>query len=241
MGRKARLKQERKLQAKQEAWDHFRGPMFLREVRRMILSSGAQADSCICSVKVLCQLGESLGVRVEPLTVEAYVYNQIFVDFFAEQGFNPTTEDFKRLGEAGGRFIVLGSRESRDAVEGKWQGHLVAIAHPPKGVNDVPYVLDISIDQAHRPQKKLMLQDPVCFPIPSKRFLTGEQDAVGLTESAGTKMCMVYRAHPAITDYEVSPDWQRDYAAKTHKNVAFDDLADTVERADPPPPPKEEE
>jgi hypothetical protein len=230
MGRKAQLKKQRKLARLRESWDHFLSIGFLSEVRKLILTSGATPDSCIGSTKVLCQLGESFGLRVEPLVVEAYVYNSAFVMHFANHGFDITPADVERIGGEGGFYIVLGSRREEDKSDDpkEWNGHLVAVVYPPKGLYETPHVIDISLDQAHRPARGLLLQEPVVFPIPSKRFLSGEEDAIGLTEVRGIKMCMAYKSHPDAKDYEISPDWQRDYEARVHDNVDFDELPNVV-------------
>jgi hypothetical protein len=226
MGRNARLKKQRRIQRNQEAWDQFLKPGYLTEIRQMILASGATADSCICATKVLCQIGESLGLRVKPLVVEAYVYNAAFVMHFANYGFDVDEKVMAEIAERGGRYVAVGCRQDPDRVpeEGKWLGHLVAVVFPPRDVQARPHVVDISMDQAHRPEKGLLLQEAITFPIPSKRFLTGNEDAIGLTDVGGVKMCIAYKAYPGVTDYEVSPDWQRDYEAKAHDSVPLDGL-----------------
>jgi hypothetical protein len=225
VGRNARLKRERKLKRVREGWDQFLHPSYLAEIRKMILSSGTTPDSCICGTKVLCQIGASLDLRVEPLVVEAYIYNAGFVLHFANNDFNITEADMKKIVEGGGRFVVLGRRiEPQEPPKpGKWAGHLVAVVHPPKGVNEQPRVVDISIDQAHHPENGLLLQEPAIFPV-VKGFLSGANSAIGLTEVGGVQMCMIYKAHPDDTSYEASPDWQRDYEAKAHDGVPIDRL-----------------
>jgi len=227
MGHASRFKKERKLKRARESWDQLLHPSYLAEIRQMILSSGATPDSCICCTKVLCQIGASLDLRVEPLTVETYIYNAAFVMHFANNGFDISTSDMVKIAERGGRYIVLGSRakEDRKAKPGKWPGHLVAVVYPPKDVQEQPRVVDISLDQAHRPKKGIYLQEPVIFPV-VKGFLAGTDEAIGLIEVGGAQMCMIYKGYPEVTDYEASPDWQRNYEARAHDKISLEELKD---------------
>jgi len=229
VGRKAKLKKQRREERRKaidEVWRYFTSRYFLTQVRKMILDSGASADSCICCTKVLMQIGESLCLNVQPLVVEANVFNPVFAKHVVKHGLNPSEEEMKRLGEAGGRFVVLGAREDREAGANKWPGHLVLLASA-KGKS--PVVIDLSIDQAHRPKKDILITEPVVFGVPDG-FTRGEYCAVGQVGTEVGALCFVYRAFPEDKSYEVSPDWQRDYAAKAHDGVPVDGLPSLTEQ-----------
>jgi hypothetical protein len=223
MGRKARLKRERRqkrIDDLNEAWGYFTSRSFLSEVRRMILDSGTDPSSCIACTKVLCQLGEDLGVDISPIVVETSVYNPTFAEYIEKNGLDPTAEEMMRLGRAGGRFVVLGSRLDREPEPDKWPGHLVALM---KAKGKPTTVIDLSIDQANRPKKDINITDPVVFGVPDG-FVDGSYVAVGYAGTSAGKICFVYHAIPEDTSYEESPDWQRDYGARTYDKIDFGGL-----------------
>ncbi len=224
MGRNARAKRERREKRRQqlnEAWSYFTSRHFLREVRRMILDSGALASSCICCTKVLCQLGENLGLDVQPLVVETAIYNPVFTEFIEKNGLDPSDEEMREMGEKGGRFVVLGARDVREpSGPNSWPGHLIALM---RAKGKPPTVIDLSIDQANRPKKDILITEPVIFGVPVG-FAKGTFVAQGIAGTEAGKICFVYRAFPNDTSYEASPDWQRDYGAKAHDKIDLGDL-----------------
>ena len=224
MGRNARLKRERREKRQQEldeAWAYFTSRHFLREVRRMILDSGALASSCICCTKVLCQIGESLGLDVRPLVVETSVFNPVFTEHIEKNGLDPSDDEMREMGEKGGRFVVLGARDEREpSGPNMWPGHLVALMQA-KG--KPPTVIDLSIDQANRLKKDILITEPVVFGVPSE-FAKGTVLAQGIVGTKAGKICFVYRAFPDDKSYEVSPDWNRDYAARAHDKIDLGDI-----------------
>lgn len=232
MGRKSREKKERRQKRREtrnEAWAYFTSRGFLREVRNMILDSGVKAESCICCTKVLCQLGRGLGLKVDPLVVEASIYNPVFAAHIEKHGLDPTDEQMRKMGEAGGRFVVLGSRRERKVTPDKWPGHLVALM---RAEGKPPTVIDLSIGQAHRPQKDINITDPLVFGVPDG-FVSGSFVATGYLGTKAGKICFVYRAVQGDKSYEVSPDWQRDYGASTHDKIDLGELPEKTPEEDP--------
>lgn len=220
MGRNSRLKQarrEKRQRSLDEAWDFFTSRKFLWQVRKMILDSGAKPSSCICCTKVFIELATTVGLEAHPLTVETSVFNPIFADHIEKHGLDPSPEDMKRLGDAGGRFVVLGARDDHEREPGMWPGHLVAVL---RARGKPITVVDLSIDQANRPAKDINIADPLVFGVPDD-FVKGTSVATGLVGTKAGKICFVYRAFPDDRSYEVSPDWQRDYGAKTHDKIEF--------------------
>lgn len=215
MGRAARIKKQQRQAELRTRWREFIGTEFLRAVRAHILASGAQSDSCICSTKVVIQLAEQFNLRAEPLVVEASVFNPVFADHFQQHGIGVDEDTMRRLGESGGRFVVLGCRADREpAGPNKWPGHLVAVVHPPAGLaNATPHIIDLSIDQAHRPNKSIVVEEPIAFPTPDQDFLQGKSVSIGYVKTSAGLLCFLYRAYPEDHSYDVSPDWQRSYVA----------------------------
>jgi len=223
MGRNSRRKRERRQARREslnEAWAYFTSRTFLKEIRRMILDSGARADSCICCTKVLTQVGASLELKVRPLVVETTVYNPPFAEWIEKNGLDPSEEEMHRLGEAGGRFVVLGAREERTPEPNKWPGHLVCLV---EASGKPTTVVDLSIDQANRPKKDINITEPLIFGVPTD-FVDGTGCAIGHTGTKAGPICFVYRAFPDDKSYEVSPDWKRDYGAKAHDGVPIERL-----------------
>ena len=223
MGRNARLKKQRREEERRkinEAWGFFTSRGFLNQVRKMILDSGASVNSCICCTKVFVQLANTVGLNAIPLTVEASVFNPVFADWIEVNGLDPSDEDMVRMGEKGGRFVVLGARDERQPKDSNsWPGHLVAVISA-KGKPTT--VIDLTIDQANRPKKDILIRDPLVFGVPDN-FTDGGVVATGFMGTKAGKIAFVYRAFPEDTSYEVSPDWQRDYAAKTHDKIEIEE------------------
>jgi hypothetical protein len=218
MGRKSKLKHARKEKRQRsldEAWDFFTSRKFLWQVRKMILDSGAKISSCICCTKVYSELAATVGLEVRPLTVEASVFNPVFAAHIEKSGLDPTDAEMKTLGEAGGRFVVLGARDDDVAEPGMWPGHLVAVL---RARGKPTTIVDLSIDQASRPAKDIVVTDPLVFGVPDD-FVLGKSVATGFVGTKAGKICLVYRAFPEDMSFEASPDWRRDYGAKTHDKI----------------------
>ena len=221
MGRNARLKkarQEKRQQSLDDAWRFFTSRGFLKQVRQMMLDAGTNINSCIACTKILVELGVTVGLDIRPLTVEASVFNPIFTEHIKEHGIDPDEDDMVRLGEAGGRFVVLGARDDREPKPGMWPGHMVAVMRA-KGKPTT--VIDLSIDQAHRPKKDINIIDPLVFGVP-EGFVQGSAVATGICVTSAGQICFIYRAFPGDTSFEAAPDWQRDYGAKTHDKIEIE-------------------
>jgi hypothetical protein len=219
MGRQSKLKQARRDKRRHslnEAWGFFTSRKFLWQVRKMILDSGVNTNSSVCCTKVFTELGLAVGLDIQPLSVEVSVFNPVFAAFIEKNGLNPSDAVMRNLGEAGGRFVVLGAKgEHEPKAEDAWPGHLVAVISA-RGRPSV--VVDLTIDQASRPTKDINIVDPLVFGVPDD-FLTGKSVATGFCASKAGKLCFVYRAYPDDKSFEPTADWQRDYGAKTHDKV----------------------
>ena len=180
-------------------------PIFLGQIRAKILASGARVDSCILSTKAMCMIARGLGLRARPLTVETTIVNPVFATWIRARPLGtPIPDDVAyRLGDEGGRFVVVGDR-TEPAKPGFWSGHLVAIVDSPY-VTAPPRLIDLSIDQAHRPKKRINLTGPITFPVEHTEFLQGTAEAHYNLDD----LLIVYVAHPNDNSYSDSPDWLR--------------------------------
>ena len=232
MGRNSRVKKLRRAQRQHslnEAWGYFTSRHFLRQIRRMMLDAGAAHNSCVAACKVYCQIAETVGLDARPLTVETSVFNPVFAEFIKQHGLDPSEEQMREMGEQGGRYVVLGARDEGDEgdegetpSESNWSGHLVAIL---SANGRRPVVVDLTIDQANRPDKDILIPDPIVFEAPPG-FVDGVGVATGYCVTPAGLNAMVYRAFPEDISFESSPEWQLDYAARAHDKIEFEESSD---------------
>lgn len=222
MGRSSRLKRERNQKEREslnEAWRFFTSRGFLRQVRQMIHDAGGPPQSSVACTKVFSELGASIGLDVRPLPVEVTAYNPIFTAHIEKHGLNPSEEEMTALGETGGRYVVLGARDEKKEVSNlQWPGHLVALMSA-KGKPLT--VVDLTIDRAHRPNDDIVLTDPLIFGVP-RTFLSGSEVAEGIIGTPKGKVCLIYRPLPDDQSFLQTPEWQRDYGARTHDKIDID-------------------
>ena len=210
MGKGARLKRERKRRWQLGRLEGFVDPPFLLDVRRKILESGARRDSCILSTKIVCELAQQFGLRAKPLTVETTMLNAPAAEIYLRRGGVLAGAAWDEIAEAKGHLVILGWREDPVEDEGMWAGHLVAHVDCP-GTNG--YVIDLSADQGHRPEKGILVPGPICFPLEQPGFLRGNT-APKLRADNGS--LVGYDAHPEDRSYEDSKDWSRPAPINVH-------------------------
>jgi hypothetical protein len=187
----------------------------------MVKDSGLNPESSVCATKVLCEIGRDLEIDISPLTVEATVYNEPFAQHIAESGLNPSHKIVERLGEEGGRYVVLGARtKKKDEESDDWSGHLVAVLRAKK---KPPTVVDLTIQQATRATYGIVIKDPLVFTAPAG-FLNGSSVSLGQMFTSGGQVCFVYRALPLDTGFRNTVDWLRDYEARAAKKIDLGDL-----------------
>jgi hypothetical protein len=235
VGRNAKLKKKRREKRRREineSWPYFTSRRFLGEVQRLYRDSGANPESSVGCVKVLQEIGDEVGLTIKPISVEVTVYNPTFAAHIEEHGLNPSPEEVHRLGEAGGRYVVLGSRGQKQKDEDNWRGYLVALL---TASNKPPTVIDISIGQATRLADGIVCDRPLVFGIP-EGFFKGTHCTVGFEPGPNGKICFVYRALPDDTGFESTVDWLRDYGAKAHDKIDFGDMPEETPEEVPEPP-----
>lgn len=134
----------------------------LRYARRIILRY-YNADSCIASTRVACDVMRRLGYKAEPMSVQVTVCNPAMVRKMKEIGRYPTWEEFdKWTAEDGAWNVQIGGRFPNEVG---WVCHLVAI------IND-QVLVDLSLDQASRPHRQMELR-PYATTV-TEAFLKGE-------------------------------------------------------------------
>lgn len=134
----------------------------LKHARPEILKE-FRPDSCIASTAVGIDVLTRFGVLAEPLPVRMMAFNAAFANRIEAGSPWPTNGEILRWAEEDGSYSVgigLGEQQPN-----KWAGHLVVLA-------EKQWLIDLSIDQASRPQYKMVF-DPLCIEVDAG-FLAGE-------------------------------------------------------------------
>lgn len=208
MGRAAREKRDRAIERRQEYFEKLTSASFVKRLRRTILDAGECKNSCIVSTAIYLRICREHGVKAEPLSVETYIYNKPFADWIVAHDFShPPREEAAKLGEQGGRYLVLGGPLVREMPEeaGNWPGHLIAVVRRPGGGH--PFFIDLSIDQAHRPEKRIIIDEPYGGVIDNPGFLKGET-AMWFRDRASGHL-VLYQASPNDTSFMDAGGWKK--------------------------------
>lgn len=177
-------------------------------------------DSCVNFTKAFIGIGAHFGVKMEPLVVRVEIYNPAATDFYLAHDMNPPSS--AKAPEDG--FIVdIGARNTRGellpAQPGKWPGHLVALIHTSEG----PYLVDLSIKQAERPHKGILISKPIGFKLPPNFSSQGHT-----FHAKNANLIFSYTPFPRDKSFEKTPGWVR-----SHKEEIESFLANIQERRNP--------
>jgi hypothetical protein len=148
-----------------------------------------RADSCIASTAVGVDVLTQLGIVAEPLPVRTLIFNTPFANRLSDKNFTNYDQVENWTKEDGSYSVGIGFGVQQP---NKWAGHLVVLI-------EKQFVLDLSIDQANRPQYNIILE-PFCVEIDEK-FLSGSPKVFKLKE------CIVRMDVLTNNDYILSPDW----------------------------------
>jgi hypothetical protein len=172
----------------------------LCEVARPIMRECVGPDSCIAMTFVACEALNHFGfVTAVPLNVEAIILNRVFRD-----GLESGRLDWERkLTEddldAGAWSVALGleaQRQEKLARGERAGGHVVAVLGK--------YLIDLSLDQASRPHKGIVLT-PLVF-----EFDAVVEAGATWTYSLNDGDCYVeYKLRPDLETWRDSPDWRQ--------------------------------
>lgn len=125
----------------------------LLQLRQYILRN-ARTDSCILSTAVGCEFLTQRGILAEPLPVQVMIFNKKFVEHAERVGRLPIGNELESWSKEDSSYSVaigLGG----DPLPGKWPGHLVILA-------EKSYLIDLSIDQANRPEYGMVFEPIFC-------------------------------------------------------------------------------
>lgn len=172
---------------------------FLREIGlplRKLIRTGYNADSCIASCRIGMDLLARFDIKAEPLAVKLLVLNAAYVRHIDESGhMAQSIEERERwYAEDGAHSIGIGIPHGLDPGR-----HVVLIV-------EGELLWDLSIDQASRPERDIMLAKPFLAPT-SPAFLAGREMLTG-RNVGGTLVS--YSARPGYDFWSSSPNWQAD-------------------------------
>lgn len=161
-----------------------------------------RADSCIASTAVGLDILMHYGILAEPFPVRTLIFNEPFTSRLENGQGWPTGQQVRVWTEEDGSYSVgigVGTQQPN-----KWAGYLAILV-------EKRLLLDLSIDQATRPQYNMMLE-PLCVEI-DEQFISGSPKVF----KAG--QCVV-RVDALLGNegYTSSPDWL--FAGRRRKIVA---------------------
>jgi len=152
-------------------------------------------DSCIASTRVAIDVLNHFHISAKPIATALTVFNPTYARNIHNAGYIPTSPDeIKEWFEQGARSVEINSQDL---------AHVVAIIKNA-------YLLDLSLDQANRPHKKIHVS-PHCSPIP-KAFVCGETAEYSV---GGCIIC--YHALPENKNFIHSRDWL--YSDRTRRAI----------------------
>jgi hypothetical protein len=167
----------------------------LCEVVREELRIGTlyRPDCCIAATAILIDVLDYFRLTARPLSVIATVFNPAMSGRIEREGM-PTLEEAELDWFPHGCYsLAVGSG---DPEPGKWPGHLVA------NLADRP-LIDLTLDQADRPQHGIVLPVPILAPFPPE-FLNEDGQMAGVVNGCR----VVYEAQPFDRSFERSNDWR---------------------------------
>lgn len=155
------------------------------------LAKNERPCSCIPASALLISVLHRRGFHdAYRLTVKVQIFNRI--QWLKTHGLPNDEASCKAYNDAGGAFVSVGEGEVPD---GHWSGHLVVIV--PNTSEDQHTMLDLTIDQAHKPEWDIDLLDKVLRIEVDDQFVSGK--APRQCEVNG--LLLIYRAYPDDDSY----------------------------------------
>jgi hypothetical protein len=163
----------------------------LCDVGRPIILRYVSADSCISSCNIGVQVLRQFNIRSHPIAVKFAAFNQKAHEFLLAG--HPEWAKQERDGAYG-----VGAGYGHGPSDDAWDGHLVLVVRGR-------YLLDLSADQASRPNRGIHIT-PLWFILPVGG---GFVRKIALTNEKGGTVS--YEPDPANTSWRVAPDWKRSW------------------------------
>lgn len=161
----------------------------LAEYGRAEILKWFKPDSCIASTKVAMKVLSHFKIPARPKCFTLEIMNPVYRELFDKHG-HPQKEQAEEWLAQGAWEVIISDHNGEI-------GHVVAIA-------DEQFLIDLSLDQASRPQKQMELE-PACAPLPA-----GWKREPLLVYENENNVRLIY--HPVDNEmFRVSNDWREGY------------------------------
>ena len=201
----------------------------LLETARPHLREEFERASCIASTRIGIDVLEYFGIKAEPVSLFLIILNDEAMKMLTEE--EKTMQDVKEatekrgLGEPGGPW-TMGIGADVENGDG-WAGHLMI------GLPEDQVLLDLSIDQASRPHKNLVLEQPAAFGVTDEKWWRGEERYTvmkGEDDEGHETMLILDREAPDPDGYRRSRNWRRTSSKHGGRRV-FQEVTGKIIRA----------
>lgn len=176
----------------------------LTKIARPVIRTEFNADSCIASTRIALDVLAYFGVKAEAKPVMVVVLNAKAAKLAETMTLDEITkiaQGYSMEDTEGPWTMMIGSGRStrKDRNRKPWSGHLVAT------IPDESIIIDLSIDQAARPQKGL---DPTPYwvRIPDRQWWANEVEVLPMLREDGTALLFNNKC-PDPDGYLKSPNW----------------------------------
>lgn len=158
---------------------------------------------CILGARVGHEVLRHYGIGCRTLACQLTVFNEAMVSRVGREAHMPKDDaEMKRWAREDGSWSVGTGGEGVNTPQGRFDGHVVSLAFPGKIPEVDGVLIDLSLQQQSRPQRKIVLE-PLTTVAP-RGFLGGEE--VCIAEMHGC-ICR-YRHLPDSFDWCKVPDWR---------------------------------
>lgn len=174
-------------------------------VARPLIREHFNADSCIASTRIGMDVLAHFGVAAVEMPLMAFLFNHEAIKLFEAGMTSQEIGEHVRgisVEQEGGAWTLGVGAPGAPTVSGRegWTGHLVAT------IPDAGVILDLSLDQASRPQKNMLLK-PCWFIVEDEAFWVDPKGRTTIINEAGAMM--LDRDALGGTTYKASPNWKR--------------------------------
>lgn len=178
-----------------------------------------RVDSCIVSTRICLNILEHHGFKCFALPCQVNIVNAPYRDFLMKKGRWPKGEETKEIFEekngyavgVGHGYTKQGPKDDiKESGSDKWPGHLVAIAVDEDNTH---YLIDLSIDQASRPQYNMTLK-PTALHIPPEMTQKEDVFVLDISQEDESIISVFYYSKPQKGGYESSKDWNDTQTSK---------------------------
>lgn len=189
----------------------------LTKVARPVILREFEARSCIASTRIGIDALKYFGINALPIPLRIMIFNSEALEMLqAGKDLDEIrTETLKYMAtDPGGPWTMAVGAEIENS-DG-WAGHLVV------GLPQMRLLVDLSIDQAHRPLKGLEFTEPLTFSIIEPDWWLKEKQYLEFrgTREDGRQVLMILDNEPPDPEgYKRSRNWRRDSSLHGSRRV----------------------